>query len=251
MSPAEINAALFALWNKFGNPTDPYVPLVCGQPQRNSMVFVGFNPSFSDTGWKELVGKWVADGRTWFDPTQLFGWHKGMTPADFNAQLSLEVADFAKRHYDYFAPFRSFAASVNLEWEHLDLFAYQATKQEDAEKRLCIKKKDAATDLNEFSSRQMDLFRELLVLAQPRAIIVVNARASHLYFSRWRPAFDSARGCYLDHLNAASVPVFFSGMLSGQRSLDVFSRDRLFWLVAKELGKQWSPPQERLCGMSE
>jgi hypothetical protein len=40
-----------------------------------------------------------------------------------------------------------------------------------------------------------------------------------------------------------SFPVLFSGIITGRRPLDRYSKQRLFWQIGKALNKQWSIKQ--------
>lgn len=96
-------------------------------------------------------------------------------------------------------------------------------------------------ELTEFGNEQFKRFEQMLALAKPKAVVVINALASRLYKKRRPLQFDSARGHYLDNIGERGVPVFLSGMLTGGRALDVFSRERLYWHIAQALGKPWNP----------
>lgn len=241
MTPSTINAALFELWDKHCNPkTDRYVPLVCGQPQRGGLVFVGFNPSFSDQGWALLMEKWQESGKKPVNAKRFYRWRSGMRLADFDVALALELAAFARRHLAFFQPCRDLAAALSLGWEHLDLFAYQAARQADAEARL-FKRPLHTHQLSEFGAPQVELFRELLPLTRPRAVIVANELAGHVYRTYWKPTFNQDGGHYFDRIGGLPVPIFFSGMLTGRRAFDAISRDQLYGQVARALGRRWPP----------
>jgi hypothetical protein len=243
VTPNEINATLFELWDKHGDPMkDRYVPLVCGQPTQGGLVFVGFNPPFSDEGWVSLIKKWRETAKKPVNPKRFFRWHTGMRLADFDVPLALEIAAHARRHFVFFRPYRDLAANLNMEWEYLNLFAYQSAKQADAEARL-FKKPVYLHELNEFGARQVELFRELLPLTRPRVVIVASGLAGHVYRKHWKPTFSQDDGYYFDRIGEVSVPIFFSGMLTGQRASDAIARDRLHGQVARALGRQWPPPQ--------
>jgi len=120
-------------------------------------------------------------------------------------------------------------------WEHIDLFFIRETSQKQLKKYIFIKNEDP----NEFAQRQLDLSKELINLAKPRIIVVINALASRLYK---RMGFldgdklNQDRGCYFTLLNDRKVPTLLGGPVSGQRALDVESRKRLIWHVKKLVG---------------
>ena len=70
--------------------------------------------------------------------------------------------------------------------------------------------------------------------ASPRAIVVVNALASHLIRTgRALGAldYDEELGVAMYKIGEKRVPVFYSGMLSGARTIDNGSFDRLIWHI--------------------
>lgn len=238
---AELNADLFKLWSELCDPdTTPYVPLPFREPSKQGVVFVGLNPSFSDRGWDCLTAKSRAVGETFPDPHTFYRWTKGMSVADFDVETAIGMEDRARRWYAYFDPCRELAAILGLDWEHLDLFAYQETKQARAASRLFVAP-IRNRQPSPFGERQLELFREVLVRARPKLVVVINALASDVYKRSWSPKFNAEDGYYVDRIGEASVPVFFSGMLTGQRALDVSSRERLYWHVARAHGTAWAP----------
>ncbi len=234
-SITEINSDLASLWREtFGSDSQAYAPLPYTVPTRDAIVFIGMNPSFSSRGWKSLLQR-VA--RPDIDPKSFFKWP---SPEDFDEQLAHKLEALAREHYPFFAPHKALAAALKLKWEHIDLFAYRETDQSKA--KSLVVANESEVRLTKFGEDQFKLFEEVLALAQPRAVVVVNALASQIYRARRKPQFDSSAGHYIDQaLTERPVPVFFSGMLTGARALDRFSKDRLFWQVANALGKSWQP----------
>ena len=106
----------------------------------------------------------------------------------------------------------------------------------------------------DFLNAQLKITFEIIERANPKLIIVSNALASEffgkkketkhrkldkiwkgfdLYFDKniWKNdvTFNSKIGTYEIKLNDKLVPIIFSGMLSGQRALDIGSLERLKW----------------------
>lgn len=226
----DINADLAALWKEFFPESGKvYAPMQYKAPKVGSLVFVGMNPSFSSKGWKSLVRRSTTPE---LDPHAFFQWP---SPQDFDVGLAHKLEALAHEHYPFFAPHRALAQALNTTWEHFDIFAYRETEQ--AKMRTLAMVDGGEIELTEFGKNQFKLFEELLALAQPSAVLVVNALASQIYLKMRQPTFDSSVGFHKD--SHPSVPVFFSGMLTGARALDRFSKDRLFWQVARALGKTW------------
>ncbi|KCZ50971.1 hypothetical protein HY29_06370 [Hyphomonas beringensis] len=186
---------------------------------KKTITFVGFNPSF-------------VEGRT-----AKFFRSKGV---DFNSirehylwknrnAFAHEVDDdfsFESRNeYDFFAQHREMASFLSYKnWDHIDLFQFRETSQKRG--------LDLLARNDGFRSVQLDMFERVLEIASPKLIVVVNAKASKILKDRWQMgAINAASGCHFHKVSNRPVPVFFSGMLTGRRALDVHSRERLFWHV--------------------
>jgi len=220
----ELNAELERMWNDVvQSDSQKYAPVLFNLPKPRGIVFVGLNPSFSDEGWKtNLKNTRHRD----IDPRTFFSWPRAL---EFKADLAHELDRLAHSHYAFFEQHRKLSDHLNLHWEHIDLFAYRETNQSTAKDKFLKPSKDY--QLNELGEKQYRLFEKMLELAKPRVVVVANALASHIYSQYRTPRFDNAKGCYTDKIGSNDVPVFFSGMLTGQRALDVFSRERLFWHI--------------------
>jgi hypothetical protein len=141
-------------------------------------------------------------------------------------------------------------------WAAIDLFLDRATDSTLIKNGACTGMK-----LTDNAKKQLLHAKQFVEIASPRLIIVANAYASHLLR-------DELRGCSYNPLRSLSpkigkggayrltisertnIPVFFSGMLTGRRSLDIFSRERLFWSVGQELRSAYltsiTPTKEQL-----
>lgn len=205
--------------------------------QTRPLVFVGMNPSISLTGWASIIKKspGVCGVPTVFNPHYFFAWPR---PSNFCWNTAIRLEKAARQHYSFFETHRTLSKIMNREWDHLDLFAYRDTQQKNI--LSLVIDKSTTNGLTSFGESQFELFEELLFLVQPAAVIVVNALASRIYKQIRNPNFDAKFGCYLDQLTPGSCefPVFFSGMLTGSRALDIFSRERLFWQVENVLNNR-------------
>lgn len=221
-----LNAELERIWAAVVQD-DPqkYAPVLFNLSKPGGIVFVGLNPSFSDDGWKtNLKNTPYRD----IDPRTFFSWPR---PPGFNADHAHELDRLAHSNYAFFEQHRRLSDSLNLHWEHIDLFAYRETNQSAAKDKFLLPGKDY--QFNGLGEAQYRLFERMLELAAPRVVVVANALASHIYTSHRTTRFDDGAGCHIDRINKNDVPVFFSGMLTGQRALDVFSRERLFWHIKR------------------
>lgn len=230
----EINAELRSVWGRFfPGLGETYSPMLYQAPHPDALVFVGMNPSLSSIGWESILRRSTVPG---LDPHAFFQWP---SPQDFNVELAHTLEALAREHYPFFAPHRALADALQIEWNHFDLFAYRETAQRKMSMLALSNSNDI--ELTEFGCALFKLFEELLCLSQPAAVIVVNSLASQIYLKRRAPSFNSLLGYHQDSFsNGHQFPVFFSGMLTGARALDRFSKDRLFWQVANALGKSTS-----------
>jgi hypothetical protein len=231
----DINSELRALWGRFfSSDADVYAPMQYKALRPGGLLFVGMNPSFSSKGWKNLLRRSTVPS---LDPDAFFRWP---SPQDFDIELAHELEALAHEHYPFFAPHRALANALNTEWVHIDLFAYREKEQEKM--RTLALSASNELELTQFGEAQFRLFEELLLLARPAAVIVINALASQIYLNKRLPTFDSSVGYHRDACaEGFQFPVLFSGMLTGARALDRFSRDRLFRQIATALGKSWHP----------
>jgi hypothetical protein len=198
------------------------------------------NPSFSPKGWQSILLRSAVPD---LDPDTFFKWP---SPQDFDIELAHKLEALAREHYSFYAPHRDLAAFFKIEVaQHFDLFAYRETSQ--ATMRTLALSDANDVELTRFGAAQFVLFEKVLHLARPSAVIVINALASQVYLKRRsRMFFDPSVGYYKDSFaDGQEFPVFLSGMLTGIRALDRFSKDRLFWQIATALGKTWSPDASR------
>ena len=96
-------------------------------------------------------------------------------------------------------------------------------------------------DSQGFVEEQLGLFRKIVNGASPRAIVVINALASHL-IRKGRALgaldYDEELGVATYKIGEKRVPVFYSGMLSGAHTIDNGSFDRLIWHIKYVLNMQ-------------
>jgi hypothetical protein len=224
-----INADLRAIWKQYPADRGRYSPMQYRKPKKGCLMFVGMNPSFSSKGWKGLLKH---AKRPTLNPHQFFRWP---SPRHFDDELAHELEVIAREHYQFFDPHRKLFNQLRRHWDHIDLFAYRETSQKKVQSGLLASANNKDVTLSEFGLAQFNVFWRLLNLAKPCAVVVVNALAARIYVNQRSLEFNHEHGYYSDTVGDHSFPVFLSGMLTGGRALDRFSKERLFWQIGKAL----------------
>lgn len=192
-------------------------PLAPASIKRNVLLFVGINPSYG----------------------------KGAINNEIEPEIAFYTLDTHRDNdIPYFKQFKKLAEHCNTEWDHLDLLFIRETNQK------VIEDLTYDTEGIRFIEEQLKISFEILKNLEPKAIVVANAFASEFFGKKkdkhaklekiWQgysfdfnTDFDSEIGTYTIPLNGKRVPIFFSGMLSGQRALDLGSLERLMWGVKR------------------
>lgn len=182
--------------------------------ETDSMLFIGMNPSFTE-------GSIVHDD------------HKDIEFYPIHDKNLKDISYFEKlKEISHYCSFPN--------WSHLDLLFIRETNQKMIE-QLTITNIDFIVD-------QLDISFEIIKKSKPRIIIVANSfaseffgkkKAKHKAFSQiWKSYnldfdkdFDNIIGTYRINMGDYEVPIVFTGMLSGQRSLDIGSLERLKWQI--------------------
>ncbi len=213
-----------ALWeNRPVEQTNGLMPLFYPNLKSNSIVFVGLNPSFSEQGFKRL--------HTGTDHQELDinNFYSHPNSGKFNQEVSIQLDQIAKDKYPYFKKFKDISSSIDLDWEHVDLFFIRETSQKNMKKKIFGK----GTTLNEFGLKQLELSKLIIKDSEPKIIVVANALASQIFKKEFSSKFNESKGCHYVNLNDKNIPVFLCSMLTGQRALDNFSYERLKWHINK------------------
>lgn len=191
-------------------------PLAPETIKKNTLLFVGINPAFNEGG----------------------------TIPEEDIEIGFYTLDTqSDNHIPYFKKFKEVADYCNTEWDHLDLLFIRETNQKVIEE-MTYNRPDGVN----FISEQLNISFNILKQLEPKIIVVANAYATeffgkmkskHAVFEKiWQgndfnfeKNLDHEIGTYRIPLNGKQVPIFFSGMLSGQRALDLGSLERLMWQV--------------------
>lgn len=197
-------------------------PLLPRTVNTDCLMFIGINPSFKKG---TIIPKHEKD----------IGFYE--ISKDYN------LKDIA-----YFKKMKDIAKYCKTDWAHLDLFFIRETKQK------LIEKLSYSDSGRSFLEAQLTISFDIIEKARPKLIIVSNAlaaeffgkmRSQHQGFDKiWKgfnlffednniwqqkSTFNSKIGTYEIPLNGKMIPIIFSGMLSGQRALDIGSFERLKW----------------------
>lgn len=164
---------------------------------KNSILFVGLNPSYDNYDY----------GINYYNLTQ---------------------EDNKAKHYN--GKFEKISKEIDHHWTHHDLFFFRNTKQDYFEGTLW-----KTEEGRNFLDEQVKLSMKIIEVACPKIIVVTNALARQ-YFDWFLKdyTFSEDIGTYVINREGSSlnqVPIFFSGMLSGQRALDLGSFERLAWHI--------------------
>lgn len=186
------------------NPEYSHLPkhfLFSNYLEQNALLFIGINPS-SEEGQSEYA--------------------------------SFELEQRNNKH-PYFKKFEEISDYCNLPWTHIDLLFFRETNQNTIYE--ILKQKNGVT----YIWKQLKIADELINMSSPQAIIVCNTLARTFMgkdkigennaWLNYSFVFNEEIGTYL----MGETPVFFSGMLSGQRALDLGSYERLKWQIKKAL----------------
>ncbi|MDM1064795.1 hypothetical protein HXZ88_04070 [Myroides odoratimimus] len=186
-----------------------------------NLLFLGMNPSF---------GGDVIDG--------IFPWTK-----EFSKDLN------------YFKPFFSIEEQlkneyqIDLKWTHFDLFVFRETKQARIENIFMSNEEGRV-----FLFQQLEVLKERLLRTKPKVIVASNAlirtflgmNRHHdkngnevgVWLGDWiKFEFDKTIGTHVisEPIELKGTKIFFTSMLSGQRALDLGTRERLVWHIAEVL----------------
>lgn len=91
---------------------------------------------------------------------------------------------------------------------------------------------------NSFGKKQIEIVWYALKNINPKIIVVANALVSKImqsYFKDYLSTFHEDMGFHTIKINDRNVPIFFSGMLTGQRALDNHTYKRLKWHIGKSV----------------
>ena len=228
----KINQRILDLWKKNIEYQEltKYYPLLYPEGEKRQIAFMGFNPSFSED-------KMMPIGRKlgFFDDNKglntFFSYSRENSP-----QQAVKVQKFdeyaIENYHVYFNLLHKIAKDVKLELQHTDLFLIRDKKQKNVKKLLEI--------YPAFFQEQISIALEVVNSLEPKVVVVINAKASDLILDSWKSKLTYSENTGHHNIslnNGESIPIFFSGMLSGRRPLDKHSRKRLVWHIKRSISK--------------
>lgn len=159
--------------------------------------------------------------------------------------------------HPYFKPFSDIETELNeiydrvISWTHIDLLVFRETQQAFIKDVLLKKRNPEGID---FVYKQLMISRSIIEYFNPKLIVISNALARKFLgyektthngkaYNVWMDfsfKFDQNKGT--SQLNSKTNKdfkphCFFTSMLSGQRALDIGSRERLVWHIDYVLRK--------------
>lgn len=196
-------------------------PLLYPSLNKNALVFIGLNPSY-----REDLNKFLE-----------------LTESDQEKLITQESEfqdPYSEKFYrKYFGKIEEIAEYVEKgqKWAHLDLFFIRETASTKLKKHFGILEDGKISKNTDFAQSQISLIKKTLPQMRPLAIIVINALASKIIQQYWKnnlsEQLHNLTGCHFLTIENNHVPIFISGMLSGQHALDNGSFERLKWHIKK------------------
>lgn len=168
--------------------------------QKNDVLFLGMNPSYKP-------GQWNHDGGGFYD----------IKPGNKYFKAMIEFSQDTLGRSDL---------------SHHDVLFIRHTDQKEVVKYM------NADNYRDFIAGQLLLSRDIIRAAEPKMIVVLNAAVREvfqwLFPFDWEADYDETLGAHIVTIDN-KVPVLFSGMLSGQRALDLGSKRALKWHIQQIL----------------
>jgi hypothetical protein len=190
------------------------------------LLFVGMNPSFSPDDVERILHREFPEDRP--EVSAFFAWDMGCDSQRLDSRVDQIVRFEAKARvvYDkFFKPLGDFAAATGARTHaHIDMFLMRHTEQKDVVK--AYGDSFAKLKRKPFMLEQFDLFKFTMKAMRPSVVLVANAKASDIAYEGLKLTSPDRERSYR-WSEMPDVPIFLSGMLSGQRAVDTYSRARL------------------------
>jgi len=153
--------------------------------------------------------------------------------------------------YPYYKPMRDLSSETGFgsNWSNIDITLFRAKDQKELELFF-----NSSSDIMQ---DQLDLATRMIIDVKPEIIIVSNAFVGKVLHNNEDVQLRVKSGFCLDYDEKVidkygtplisspkalkGIPVFFTSMLSGQRALDIGSRNRLIWHIKYVQNKKTNP----------
>jgi len=221
------NNQIVEIWNKYRNLKHKCLkraPLFFHDFKKNRLLFIGLNPSFSPRGSKKTyAGTKYED----WNLEKFLKW-KNLTGNELNDYIEecVKIEEISIKKYPYFRKFQEIAEELSRQFEHIDLFFFREKSQKESKKLVYPENR-----LTDFGRDQFEIALNMIDIIEPDLILVANALASNIMLEQLENKLnlEDNLGTYTLLVKDKKVPIFFSGMLTGQRALDRESFIRLKW----------------------
>lgn len=229
MSISYINNRIWNLWTSYRNLNHislDRTPLFFHNLKKNCLLFIGLNPSFSPKGSRRIFANTKYES---WDLPKFFQW-KNMEGEELSSYIKecIDIDGISREKYSYHKIFVAIAKELGREkkFEHIDLFFFREEDQKKAIPLIYPKEK-----LTPFAKDQLQISLGLIDCINPELILVANALASRIILGQLEKElnWEESLGTYTLLVKGKKVPIFFSGMLGGQRPMDKGSLKRLKW----------------------
>lgn len=211
-----LNDKLLDIWERsFPDNASVLQPLYFDEMQKNSVLFVGMNPSFNEKVMNNILAE--ARPRSDENAQRFFSWRgRGRT----EESICIGEQRRSKLEYSYYKFHRLVLAETNIKWDQIDLYRYRASNQKNM-LEVCNKNP-------EFKERSVDLFFDALKEINPKALIVLNAKVSEFLKNTVPWGGDCTHGHHWIEIHGRVIPTIFSGQFSGH-SMAKPNRELLIW----------------------
>ncbi len=206
-----ISEKLTNLWAEFSeNEFAKIPPLSVSEIPKSSILFIGLNPSLSESERIRLM------------------------ESDVKIEFYKHNSEKENNH-KYFHKFIDIAEQTNQTWGHFDLLYIRETKQDNIAKLIGDKRGI------DFIYKQIVISKlvleKVIEEAKPK-LFIVNNTLSRKFLGKdkvnnnnvWMDldfVWDNNIGTY----RYKNIPFYFTSMLTGQRALDLGSYERLIWQI--------------------
>ena len=215
---------------------------------KNKILFIGINPSFDDKN-KKNKNIIKQEGEAFEGHHEI-----GYNQIFFDEEISKKIP--VKGYQSYFKIFEEISSKIDerkegyFSWTHFDALPFREVNQKNIT-NLINKNKNKI--IYEIVEKFIKLSKQIIEEANPEIIVVSNAYVRNLFGyydyvnkkeienipQMFSTVFDPEFGTHKidDEGPLKGKLVFFTSMLSGQRALDIGSRDRLIWHIKHCLNK--------------
>lgn len=227
MKNEKINKKIINIASKYFNDFEsPAAPVFYDNFKKGGILFIGMNPSCGGLNSKLISS----------DQKKLLLWNNG-NDIESKVDKIIDIEKIFIDKYPYFKLMKNICDLSDLKNKHflnIDIFILKETNQKKFVKDIVKSEDSKSIILNDFGLEQINLFKVILKELNPEVIIIVNAKASHIFKQEFKNdlQFSDLKGY---HLLNNKIPIFFSGMLTGQRALDKHSYERLVWHIQQSI----------------